>query len=204
VLVVGLLAAAFAGGYAWKDWNGGRFDLGSGNVDRAKADHPVTPRPPATAAAKPKPQDPVAGPIAGAIGNTTATAPATATTSPAAAANSGSQQPAAQPPASAAGAGSQSNLQRPPSGHELRILHQEMLELPQAAKDLGIGTGHVEVLLHVNAQGTVEQVELIHADPPQVYDQAMAQAFGRWTFEPPGVPGRMTVEVEVTPPEKKP
>jgi TonB family protein len=75
-----------------------------------------------------------------------------------------------------------------------------MPQLPQQAKALGIGSGHVAVVLHVNPQGTVDQVELVSATPPQVYDSAMEQAFHQWTFDPLGIPGRMTVEVEVAPP----
>jgi TonB family protein len=81
----------------------------------------------------------------------------------------------------------------------LHVRNQVMPQLPQLAKALGIESGHVVVVLHVNPQGTVERVELVSATPPQVYDQAMQDAFSQWTFDPPGVTGRMTVDVTVKP-----
>lgn len=81
----------------------------------------------------------------------------------------------------------------------LHVRSQMTPQIPQQAKDLGIKTGRVVVVLHVNPDGTVKRVELVSAAPPQVYDQEMQQAFEKWTFDPPGVPGRMTVQVDVVP-----
>jgi TonB family protein len=81
----------------------------------------------------------------------------------------------------------------------LTVRNQVMPQLPEVAKALGIVSGHVAVVLHVNPRGTVDRVELLSATPPQVYDAAMELAFRQWTFDPLGIPGRMTVEVEVTP-----
>ena len=82
----------------------------------------------------------------------------------------------------------------------LHVRSQVTPQLPQLAKALGIVGGHVVVVLHVNPQGTVDRVELVSATPPQIYDQEMERAFAKWTFDPLGIPGRMTVEVEVAPP----
>jgi protein TonB len=81
----------------------------------------------------------------------------------------------------------------------MHVRTQVMPQLPQLAKALGIEKGHVVVVLHVDPRGTVERVELVEATPPQVYDQAMEQAFRQWTFDPLGVPGRMKIEIEVKP-----
>jgi protein TonB len=80
------------------------------------------------------------------------------------------------------------------------VRYQVMPKLPSRAQELGIKSGHAVVLLHVTAQGAVELVELVSATPPQIYDDEMKEAFEQWTFEPPGVPGRMTVEVDLTGP----
>jgi protein TonB len=85
----------------------------------------------------------------------------------------------------------------------LKVRSQVMPQLPKLAMDLGIASGHVVVVLKVSPEGTVERVELVSASPPQVYDTAMEHAFQQWTFEPLGIPGRMTVEIEVRPPAKK-
>jgi len=81
----------------------------------------------------------------------------------------------------------------------LHVRSQVTPEIPQKAKDLGVKSGRVVVILHVDPRGTVERVELDSADPPQMYDQEMQQAFEKWTFDPPGVEGRMTVQVDVAP-----
>jgi len=89
----------------------------------------------------------------------------------------------------------------PASAPALRVRSQVPPQLPQQARDLGISSGRVVVVLHVNPGGTVDSVELVSATPPQVYDAQMRHAFEDWTFDPPGVPGRMTVEIVVgTPP----
>jgi TonB family protein len=88
----------------------------------------------------------------------------------------------------------------PAPTRELHVRYQVMPKLPSRAQELGIKSGHAVVLLHVTAQGAVELVELVSATPPQIYDDEMKEAFEQWTFEPPGVPGRMTVEVDLTGP----
>lgn len=89
-----------------------------------------------------------------------------------------------------------------PDGAGTATLHvrtQVTPQMPQKAKDLGIDSGKVVVVLHVDPKGSVERVELVSATPPEVYDAAMEQAFQKWTFDPLGIPGRMTVEVEIRP-----
>jgi len=84
-----------------------------------------------------------------------------------------------------------------PAAPGLRVRSQVQPQLPQQARDLGISSGRVVVVLHVNPGGTVDSVELVSATPPQVFDESMRHAFEDWTFDPPGVPGRMTVEIVV-------
>ena len=88
-----------------------------------------------------------------------------------------------------------------PASGMLHVLAQYTPEIPKAVRDRGITSGHVSVVLHVGPQGGVERVELISATPPDVYDQDMAQVFGKWRFEPLGIPGRMTVDVNIRPPQ---
>lgn len=83
----------------------------------------------------------------------------------------------------------------------LHVRNQVTPEIPKHAKELGITTGNVVVLLHISPTGAVERVELVSATPPEVYDEDMQQAFEKWTFDPLGVPGRMTVQVDIRPPE---
>jgi TonB family protein len=87
----------------------------------------------------------------------------------------------------------------PAPAFALHVREQFMPEIPKQAKELGIDTGSVVVVLHVNPKGTVDSVELVSATPPQVYDEDMRQVFEKWTFDPPGRPGRMTIEVQIRP-----
>jgi TonB family protein len=103
----------------------------------------------------------------------------------------------APPPATAGDA----PVVRPAAGSSLRVRTQVTPAIPRPVLDRGITSGHVVVVLHVDPAGTVQRVELVSANPPEVYDAAMAQAFANWTFDPLGIPGRMTVDVDIRPPK---
>ena len=83
----------------------------------------------------------------------------------------------------------------------MHVRTQVAPEIPQAVRNRGITSGHVAVVLHVRPDGLVERVELLGASPQDVYDQAMMEAFAQWTFDPPGIPGRMTIDVDLRPPQ---
>ena len=91
-------------------------------------------------------------------------------------------------------------LAGPASTRSLQVRNQFTPEIPRAVRDRGITSGHVAVVLHVDPQGNVERVELVSASPPDVYDKDMERVFGKWTFDPLGIPGRMTVDVDIRPP----
>ncbi len=118
-----------------------------------------------------------------------APAPATARAAPPPAARSPGRLALAPVPAIAALA--------PVPFRKLTVRRQITPLLPKAARDMGITSGRVVVVLQVNPGGTVDHVDLVSATPPQVYDEDMQMAFEEWTFEPLGIPGRMTVEVLV-------
>jgi TonB family protein len=174
VWVAGACAIAFFGGYVYNAMHEDKLTL-----------HPAPALAPALAPAATAPAGSAAAPAAAEpVAPPAPEAPASA--APVAAA----PRPATPAPAAV----------RAPTGPTLHVRNQVMPELPQIAKALGISTGHVVVVLHVDPQGTVERVERVSVTPPEIYDDAMEQAFSRWTFDPLGIPGRMTVEVEVKPP----
>ncbi len=88
----------------------------------------------------------------------------------------------------------------PAGGSSLRVRTQVTPAIPRSVLERGITSGHVVVVLHVDPAGAVQRVELVSATPPEVFDAAMAQAFANWTFDPLGIPGRMTVDVDIRPP----
>lgn len=180
--VIGVVLATVAGG-AYVVLNPG--GAGHGGVQpKTPAAAPLGP----TGASEPAPARPAAG--------TAASAEPVAPPAAAAVAVPAAGKSAVAAPATAKAAVAQSGA--------LHIRNQVMPELPEVAKAMGIASGKVVVVLHVNPKGLVERVEPVSATPPEIYDAAMEAAFAQWTFDPLGIPGRMTVEVEVKPPAHKP
>ncbi len=83
----------------------------------------------------------------------------------------------------------------------LKVRNQVTPQIPKALLDRGILSGDVTVVLFVTSRGEVSDVRLVNAMPPELYDENMHHAFEKWTFEPLGRPGRMTVQIEVHPPK---
>lgn len=54
---------------------------------------------------------------------------------------------------------------------------------PYGARSRGIG-GLITARLHVDASGRTREVEIVAADPPQVFDRAVVRALSNWRFEP--------------------
>jgi TonB family protein len=54
---------------------------------------------------------------------------------------------------------------------------------PYGARSRGIG-GLITARLHVDASGLTREVEIVAADPPQVFDRAVVRALSNWRFEP--------------------
>jgi TonB family protein len=81
----------------------------------------------------------------------------------------------------------------------LRVRNRVLPELPRRAKRMGIDHGEVLARLHINATGTVDKVELVRADPPQVYDDQVQRTLAQWTFEPPGQAVVKNIELSFKP-----
>jgi protein TonB len=80
------------------------------------------------------------------------------------------------------------------------VLRNRVLpDLSARARRAGIVHGQVLVRLHVNSAGTVDLVELIRADPPQLYDTQVERALEAWTFAPPGRSWQETVVLNFQP-----
>lgn len=60
---------------------------------------------------------------------------------------------------------------------------------PQAAAAQGIRSGTVRARLDIDAAGYVTHVDVIHSDPPRVFDQEAIRALQRWRFNT-GADGR--------------
>ncbi|MGB5179484.1 MAG: energy transducer TonB [Gammaproteobacteria bacterium] len=82
------------------------------------------------------------------------------------------------------------------------VLSRQPPEYPYKAARRGI-EGWVEVAFDVTGTGSVENVEVIDADPPGVFDMAATRAVMRWRFKPrivdgKALAGRATQVVEFT------
>jgi periplasmic protein TonB len=68
-------------------------------------------------------------------------------------------------------------------------------EYPPRALRSRILEGHVVARLYVTPEGKVDQVDVVKATPPRVFDDAVKRALSGWTFDPPGRPVDTTVEL---------
>ena len=68
----------------------------------------------------------------------------------------------------------------------------------RAARDR-VQQGHVVARIWVTADGGVDQVDIVSASPPRVFDQEVRRALSLWTFEPPGRAVNQTVELNFKP-----
>lgn len=66
---------------------------------------------------------------------------------------------------------------------------------PAEASAAGHDRGQVRVRLTLDDEGRVARVEILKAEPPRVFDRAVAESLSRWRFEP-GPAGR-TLETDV-------
>jgi protein TonB len=66
---------------------------------------------------------------------------------------------------------------------------------PRAAMRAGIDGGRVVARLSIDAQGRVDSVAIVSAEPPRHFESAVRDALMRWRFEPEGE--RYVAEVEV-------
>jgi len=64
---------------------------------------------------------------------------------------------------------------------------------------LGIDHGRLVVKLHVDTSGAVSQLELVSAEPSEIYDKDMRNTLQSWTYQPPPVPAVATVELDFSP-----
>ena len=87
----------------------------------------------------------------------------------------------------------------PPAASTSPQLHPRERTMPvlsRTARRAGIDSGQLVVRLHVSPRGTVESVDVLKANPREVYDSTIEQTLKKWTFDPPGVPVESTVEFE--------
>jgi len=104
----------------------------------------------------------------------------------------------------AAGAGDQVAALTPPvkpqSGPvQLHPRKHDPPDFPGRAMRAHITEGHVLARVWINAEGKVEQVDIVKAEPPRVFDEEVKRALTAWTYDPPGRPANETVQLDFKP-----
>jgi TonB family protein len=86
-----------------------------------------------------------------------------------------------------------------PQPVRLHARNRPLPALPRRALRAGFDHGQIDVRLHVNASGNVERVDLLRADPAQLYDATVRQVLEGWTFDPPGRAAEQDVQLDFKP-----
>ncbi|HTT11590.1 MAG TPA: TonB family protein [Burkholderiaceae bacterium] len=76
----------------------------------------------------------------------------------------------------------------------LRALEHPQPQFPAAAANDGVQSGRVLAQLTVNSDGSVGRVEIVEAQPRNVFDKEVRRALSGWRYEAPGQPRKTTVE----------
>ncbi|HEX4597080.1 MAG TPA: TonB family protein, partial [Burkholderiaceae bacterium] len=72
-------------------------------------------------------------------------------------------------------------------------------EFPIRAVRSKVFEGHVVARIWITPEGNVDQVDIVKATPPRLFDEEVKRALGAWTFDPPGRPVDTTVQLDFKP-----
>jgi protein TonB len=72
-------------------------------------------------------------------------------------------------------------------------------QFPRRALRAKIDEGHVMARIWVTPEGKVDQVDILKATPPRIFDDEVRRALSAWTFDPPGQAVNKTVELTFKP-----
>ena len=95
------------------------------------------------------------------------------------------------------------SLAPPPKPQNAPVqLHQRQHdppEFPARAVRAKVFEGHVLARIWVTAEGRVDQVDIVKATPPRLFDDEVKRALTAWTFDPPGRPVDTTIQLDFKP-----
>jgi TonB family protein len=84
--------------------------------------------------------------------------------------------------------------QKEPAPRPLHLLERSQPKFPASAVKDGILDGRVLAQLTVNSDGSVERVDIVDAEPRNVFDKEVRRALSAWRYEAPGQQRQTTVE----------
>jgi protein TonB len=76
----------------------------------------------------------------------------------------------------------------PPVIQEAKLIRRVTPDYPSAAKKDGIA-GSVDLEVTISAQGVVEDVTVIQATPPDIFEKSAVAAVRKWKYDPRFVDG---------------
>lgn len=71
---------------------------------------------------------------------------------------------------------------------EAKLIRRVNPDYPSAAKKDGVA-GSVDLEITVSAQGAVENVSVVQATPPEMFDKSAVAAVRKWKYDPRFVDG---------------
>jgi len=81
-----------------------------------------------------------------------------------------------------------------PEPAPLRAIDRPQPQFPVAAAKGGVRDGRVLAQLTVNGDGSIGRVDILDAQPRNVFDKEVRRALASWRYEAPGQPRQTTVE----------
>jgi len=143
-----------------------------------------------------------------AAGSASATGSAAPPAGPTSAAASAPSAPAAEPaeaptptthPSPASATRRASSGEPPPVVREAKLVRSVVPDYPSAAKRDGI-LGSVDLDVTVSSQGTVEDISVVSATPPDMFEKSAVAAVRKWKYDPrfvDGLPSKAHVKVHL-------
>ena len=82
----------------------------------------------------------------------------------------------------------------PPQPAPLRAIARPQPQFPASAVKEGVRDGRVLAQMTVNGDGSIGRVDIVEAQPRNVFDKEVRRALSGWRYEAPGQPRHTTVE----------
>jgi protein TonB len=83
----------------------------------------------------------------------------------------------------------------PPEPMPLRVIERPQPQFPASAAKDGVHSGRVLAQLTVNSDGSVGRIDIVDAEPRNVFEREVRRTLSNWRYEAPGQPRQTSVEI---------
>jgi TonB family protein len=83
----------------------------------------------------------------------------------------------------------------PPEPMPLRVIERPQPQFPASAAKDGVHSGRVLAQLTVNSDGSVGRIDIVDAEPRNVFEREVRRTLSNWSYEAPGQPRQTSVEI---------